>query len=124
MENKLDAARNIINAVDTQMAELFLKRMRAVEMVFQHKKEHGLPILDQKREDAVIARNAALIEDETIRGYYIDYLKNLMAISRAYQYRMQSGWKVSISSPSRVLAIMDFPLPEWPRIKHIFVSLN
>lgn len=83
MENKLDAARNIINAVDTQMAELFLKRMRAVEMVFQHKKEHGLPILDQKREDAVIARNAALIEDETIRGYYIDYLKNLMAISRA-----------------------------------------
>lgn len=97
MENKLDAARNIINAVDTQMAELFLKRMRAVEMVFQHKKEHGLPILDQKREDAVIARNAALIEDETIRGYYIDYLKNLMAISRAYQYRMQSGWKVAYS---------------------------
>lgn len=97
MENKLDAARNIINAVDTQMAELFLKRMRAVEMVFQHKKEFGLPILDQKREDAVIARNAALIEDETIRGYYIDYLKNLMAISRAYQYRMQSGWKVAYS---------------------------
>lgn len=97
MENKLDAARNIINAVDTQMAELFLKRMRAVEMVFQHKKEHGLPILDQKREDAVIARNAALIEDETIRGYYIDYLKNLMAISRAYQYRMQGGWKVAYS---------------------------
>ena len=97
MENKLDAARNIINSVDTQMAELFLKRMRAVEMVFQHKKEHGLPILDQKREDAVIARNAALIEDETIRGYYIDYLKNLMAISRAYQYRMQSGWKVAYS---------------------------
>ena len=33
------------------MAELFVKRMRAAEMVYEYKKEFGLPILDQKRED-------------------------------------------------------------------------
>lgn len=97
MANKLEQAREIINEVDAKMAELFVKRMRAAELVYEHKKEFGLPILDQKREDAVIQKNSALIEDEVLKGYYIDYLKNLMSISRAYQYRMQSGLKIAYS---------------------------
>ena len=79
------------------MAELFVKRMCAAELVYEHKKEYGLPILDQNRENQVIATNASLIEDETLKGYYIDYLKNLMSLSRAYQYRMQNGLKVAYS---------------------------
>ena len=97
MSNKLEEARKIIGETDAQMAELFIKRMRAVEMVYEHKKEFGLPILDKKREDALIARNSALIEDEMLKGYYIDYLKHVMSISRAYQERMQSGLKVAYS---------------------------
>ena len=97
MSNKLEEARKLINEVDSQMAELFVKRMRAAEMVCEHKMEFGLPILDQKREDEVIAQNSALIGDETLKGYYIDYLKNLMSVSRAYQYRIQSGLKVAYS---------------------------
>ena len=97
MENLLEEARKIINDVDTQMAELFVKRMRATEMVYAHKKKMGLPILDQARETAVIERNTKRIEDEGLKGYYIDYLKNVMSISRAYQYRMQNGLKVAYS---------------------------
>ena len=97
MSNKLEEARKIINEVDAQMAELFVKRMRAAELVYEHKREFGLPILDQKREDAVIERNSLLVEDEVIKGYYIDYLRHLMCVSRAYQYRMQSGLKVAYS---------------------------
>lgn len=97
MEGKLEAARKIINEVDLKMAELFEQRMRAVEMVYEHKKEFGLPILDPKREDAVIEKNSALIEDEVIKGYYIDYLKNVMKVSRAYQHRMQEGLKIAYS---------------------------
>jgi len=97
MSNKLDEARKIINEVDSQMAELFVKRMRAAEMVFEYKKEAGLPILDEKREAAVIEKNSSLIEDDVLKGYYIDYIKNLMSVSRAYQYRMQSGLKVAYS---------------------------
>ena len=97
MENLLEEARKIINDVDTQMAELFVKRMRAAEMVYAHKKKMGLPILDQARERAVIERNTKRIEDEVLKGYYIDYLKNVMSISRAYQYRMQNGLKVAYS---------------------------
>lgn len=97
MASKLDEARKIINEVDLKMAELFVERMRAAEMVFEHKREFGLPILDQSREDAVVEKNSALIEDEVLKGYYIDYIKHLMSISRAYQYRMQSGLKVAYS---------------------------
>ena len=97
MANKLEQARKIINDVDAQMAELFVKRMRAAEMVYEYKKEYGLPILDQKREEQLIASNAEKIDDDIIRGYYIDYLKNLMSLSRAYQYRMQNGLKVAYS---------------------------
>ena len=67
MSNKLEEARKIINQVDSQMAELFVKRMKAVETVCEHKMEFGLPILDQKREDAVIERNSALVEDAVLK---------------------------------------------------------
>ena len=97
MSNKLEEARSIINEVDAQMAELFVKRMRAAELVYEYKSEYGLPILDQKREDALIAKNSALVEDVLLKEYYIDYQKHLMSISRAYQYRMQNGLKVAYS---------------------------
>ena len=89
--NKLEKAREIINEVDAQMAELFVRRMQAVEMVLEHKKEFGLPILDPAREANVIEKNAARIENDVLRGYYIDYLKNMMALSRAYQHRLLDG---------------------------------
>ena len=97
MSNKLQEARKIINEVDSQMAELFVKRMRAVEAVCEHKMEFGLPILDQKREDEVVQRNSELVDDEILKGYYIDYQKHLMSLSRAYQYRMQNGLKIAYS---------------------------
>ena len=97
MANKLEEARRIINEVDAEMAELFVKRMRAAESVYEHKKEYGLPILDENREAAVIEKNSALIGDDVLKGYYIDYLKHLMWVSRAYQYRLQSGLIVAYS---------------------------
>ena len=97
MENKLEDARKIINEVDAQMAELFVKRMRAAELVFEYKKEFDLPILDQKREELVIEKNSALIEDEGLKEYYYSFIKNLMSISRAYQQRMLDDSKVADS---------------------------
>ncbi len=97
MENKLEKARQIINDVDRKMSELFVKRMKAAEMVYEYKKENGLPILDQKREEAVIQNGAALIDDEVLKEYYIDYLKNVMSVSRSYQYRLQNGLKIAYS---------------------------
>ena len=97
MESMLENARKIINEVDLEMAELFVKRMKAVEKVYEHKKQFGMPIYDAKREQEVIEKNAQHVEDEILKGYYIDYLKSLMTISKAYQYRMEHGLKVAYS---------------------------
>ena len=120
MSSKLEEARKIINEVDAQMAELFVQRMRAAEMVYQHKKEFGLPITDQKREDEVIEKNAALVEDEVLKGYYIDYLKHLMSVSRAYQFRMQNGLKVAYSGVEGAFAHIAAGriFPESDRVSH------
>ena len=72
MTNKLEEARKIINEADAQMAELFVKRMRAAEMVYEYKRRVGLPILDQTRENAIIEKNTELIEDAVLKEYYID----------------------------------------------------
>jgi chorismate mutase/prephenate dehydratase len=104
MSDKLEKARKIINEADAQIAELFIKRMRAVEMVCEHKMEFGLPILDEKREEAVIEKNSALVEDPILKEYYIDFLKHVMSVSRAYQYRMQNGLKVAYSGVAGAFA--------------------
>ena len=74
MSDKLNEARKIINRIDSQMAELFTERMRAAEMVFEYKKDFGLPISDPKREEAVIVNNSAMIKASVIKGYNIDYV--------------------------------------------------
>ena len=75
MSNKLDQAREIINRVDREMAALFEERMHAAEMVAEYKMERGLEILDTRREAEVVERGAGYIENDTIREYYVNFLK-------------------------------------------------
>ena len=91
----LQQARTIINDVDTQMAELFVRRMQAAQMVAEYKKAHGMPILDAAREEAVIRNGSARVEDELLRAYYTDFMRNTMAVSRRYQHRLLCGMKVA-----------------------------
>ena len=95
MANLIDEARKIINEVDAEMAKLFVKRMRAAEMVAKFKREHGMKILDPTREAEVVKKNSALVDDEVLREYYVSFLQNNMAVSRAYQDRLISGMKVA-----------------------------
>ncbi|MBO5702060.1 MAG: 3-dehydroquinate synthase [Clostridia bacterium] len=84
----LDEARETINRVDREMAHLFEERMDAVRKVAEYKIAHGLQVLDAEREKQVIERNSALIEDEALRAYYIEFLKNNMAVSRRFQHNI------------------------------------
>ena len=95
MENSLDKARKIINEVDAEIAKLFSKRLEAAKIIAEYKQERGLPILDEARESEVIARNSELLEDEEKREFYVNFFKELMGVSRAYQYRLMNGMKVA-----------------------------
>ena len=104
--DKLEQARLRINAIDKQMAELFVQRMEASAQVGQYKLEHGLPVLDTAREADVVRRNACLVEDETLRAYYVNFLQNSMALSRKYQQRIQQGLTVAYSGVEGAFAFI------------------
>lgn len=103
-DNKLDKARKAINEVDAKMAALFVERMRAAEAVAEYKMERGLAIYDPLREEEVIRRNSEMIEDDTLRAYYVNFLKNNMAVSRAYQSKIMDGMKVAYSGTEGAFA--------------------
>ena len=86
------------------MAELFVQRMRASEMVATYKQLHGMPILDPEREEAVIRNGSMRVDDEILRGYYIDFMRSTMAISRRYQHRLLEGMKVAYSGTEGAFA--------------------
>lgn len=83
--NKLEIARENINRIDREIAKLFEERMREVEEVIAYKLENNLEILDSGREKEVIERNSKLLKNENLKKYYIDFLENMMRISKDYQ---------------------------------------
>ncbi len=94
---KLEETRKLINTIDEEMAKLFEKRMKCVEIVANYKKEMALPILDKTREQELIKKNKAYISDESMKGYYVSFLESLMNISKQYQTKLLSGMKVAYS---------------------------
>ena len=70
------------------MAQLFCRRMDAVRDVVAYKKEHGLPVLDASREEAVVEKNLALLPDKAYAEWYEDFVRHNMAVSRAFQSRV------------------------------------
>ncbi len=104
MSNLLEEARKAINEADTEIARLFVKRMRAAESVADFKREHGMKIYDPVREEELIKRNSALIEDEELRAFYVNFQRNTMAVSRAYQDKLLHGMKVAYSGTEGAFA--------------------
>ena len=95
--NELENARKTISQIDKEMSVLFEKRMEAVRLVADYKKEHGLSILDESREKEIIKTNSKYVTDSEIKEYYIKFLENTMSLSRNYQSRLIEGMKVAYS---------------------------
>ena len=91
----LENARERINKIDGEMARLFIERMEAARDVAAYKKENGMPIFDASREAQVIERNSALISDEALRSFYVEFLKYNMKLSKEYQRQLLGGMKVA-----------------------------
>lgn len=86
--NELTEARKKINEIDEQMSKLFEQRMKVSKEVAEYKIKHLLPIYDEKREQEVINKNSQYIEDNEIKEYYIDFLTEVMNISKKYQEKI------------------------------------
>ncbi|MBQ7118539.1 MAG: chorismate mutase [Clostridia bacterium] len=95
--DKLNKAREIIGEADKEIAALFEKRMAAVREVAEYKKERGLPVFDGAREDYLINKNLGYIEDESVKDFYVSFMKSTMDISKRYQHRILEGANVAYS---------------------------
>ena len=93
--DKLTKAREEISAVDREMAALFVRRMNAVRAVSEYKTEHGLTVYDAAREETLLTKNASYIEDDELRGYYMDFQRNAMRVSRRFQEKLMCGMRVA-----------------------------
>ena len=82
--NSLDRARQEINKIDAEMAELFAKRMQAVKAIAEYKAENSIPVLDVAREAEVIEKNSNLLKNDEIKDYYLRFLKSNSAKPSTY----------------------------------------
>ena len=114
----LQEARKAINEVDRQMAELFVRRMQAAQKVAEYKKAHGMPIFDAEREEEVLRNGSERVEDETLRGDYIDFMRATMAVSRRYQQRLLDGMKIAYCGTEGAFAYLaaDKLFPEGEKV--------
>ncbi len=96
-DKKFQEARAEISEIDKKIAKLFERRMEAAISVAEYKKANGIPIEDMVREHQLIEANSALIENDEIRSYYINFLKNTMKLSKDYQHKLIDGMRVAFS---------------------------
>lgn len=93
----IDEARAEIAKVDEQIAALFVQRMEAARDIAAYKRERGLPIEDKEQEARVIAQRGALVEDEDLRSFYVQFLQDTMDVCKRWQHRLMDGMRVAYS---------------------------
>ena len=79
---ELDKLREEIDRIDRELLSLFCRRMEVVAQVGQYKKERGLPVLNQGREDAILARARAQVPPE-MGDAACELLSTAIRLSRA-----------------------------------------
>ena len=82
---KLDVLRKEIETVDKEMLELFIKRMNISYQIGSYKKEHHLPVFDEKREKALLEKQRELLDNEVLWPLYKEFLKEVMRLSKEFQ---------------------------------------
>lgn len=83
----LEDVRNEIDLIDSQLTELFERRMEAALKVAQYKKENNIPILNRAREDEVIKKNVDRLKNKAFKKSQEEFMKSIMSISRKLQAR-------------------------------------
>lgn len=91
----LNPIREKIEGLDREIASLFEKRMTLAADIAEYKKEHGLPVKDNDRENALIDKCRTYIDNPEILEYYVQLQKKLMSLSCDYQERLISGLRVA-----------------------------
>ena len=84
----LKDSREEIDRIDRQIVALFERRMQVAQDVAEYKRSIGKPVFDKEREDAKLAAVKKLCTND-FNGHAVkEVFKQLMSISRRYQYTL------------------------------------
>lgn len=86
-----------IENADRRIAELFEERMRAVRDEEIYRAAHGLPASDSSRDEGLLESLSALITDDSVRAYYMNFMRSLLGISDRYRHRLAKGMRIAYS---------------------------
>jgi len=81
----LKQCREEIDNIDKQMIALFEQRMNVAKDVVTYKMAHDMPIFQAERENQVIEKNIARIQNKALETYAKLYVRDMMNISKSYQ---------------------------------------
>lgn len=87
----LTQAREKIEDIDKQMANLFEMRMECSKEIAQYKKENNIPIYDATREKNLMEKNRSYIKNDMLKEYYLKFFKGLLDISKEYQEKLKNN---------------------------------
>ena len=88
--NELENLRERIDTIDKELIALFEERMDVVNDIAEYKIKNNLPILNQNREDIVISKVKAIVKNKEYTDSAIDFIKNIMEISKKFQQKLIS----------------------------------
>ncbi len=89
-ETDLSQVRTVINDIDDQLMDLFVKRINIVQRVAQCKRASGKPVLDPARERAILTRVSQRVGPE-LESHASLFFSTLFNVCRARQRSLLSG---------------------------------
>lgn len=113
----LDEIRKEIDAVDTAIKPLFLKRMECAAAVAAEKAKTGGDVFVLERELAIIDKRASDVKG--VHDEYVMFLRHLMSVSRRYQYGILKGMQDKVMAD----ALAASSLEEAAKAPHQFVEI-
>ena len=82
---QLEEARQIIDRVNMELVPLIEQRMGAVVEVTRYKREHGLPVYDEAREQAVFDKVSARVQNKDYEESVRKVFQAIMDVAKEYE---------------------------------------
>lgn len=84
----LQEIRKQIDEIDSKLVSLFQERMRCTSEVAEYKRGKNMAVYDKAREESKLETLAGMVEDIFMKRSVKEIFRQLMSISRKYQYQL------------------------------------
>jgi monofunctional chorismate mutase len=81
----LNDYRKQINTIDDELRKLFLMRLEISQKIGDYKREHELPIYDEKREKQIKQHQRQMINNDALWVYFEPFYQVILDISKEVQ---------------------------------------